>query len=248
MVKTAERLKFPLLAGSSMPVTWRLPDVDIPMGAHVEEAVMVGVGGFDEMDFDALDAMQSMLERRKGGETGIKAVQLIEGDDVWVAGKAGRWSHELMSSALSRSDTPLGLTVLDGRTQDLAAPGVLPQLVKNPAAYCIEYTDGTRATLLMLNGAIRDFNISARVAGHGNVSTQFFMTPVPNRTYSACLAAKIEQMYQTRNAPYSVQRNLLTSGLLEAALKSKHRLNQRLETPQLAVSYRPPAESQYART
>jgi hypothetical protein len=248
MVATAERLNFPLLAGSSMPVTWRLPDVDIPLGAPVEEAVMVGVGTLDGMDFDALDAMQAMLERRKGGETGVKAVQLIEGDDVWAARKAGRWSEDLMSSALSRSDTPLGLTVLDGRTQDLAAPGILPQLVKDPAAYCLEYNDGTRATLLMLNGAIRDFNISARVQGRGMVSTQFFMPPAPNQTYSACLASKIEQMYQTHTAPYPVQRTLLTTGILEACLNSRHRLNQRLETPHLAVSYRPPAESQYART
>ena len=248
MVKTAERLNFPLLAGSSMPVTWRLPDVDIPLGAPVEEAVMVGVGRFDGMDFDALDAMQSMLERRSGGETGVKAVQLLEGDDVWAARKAGRWSEDLMSSALSRSDTPLGLTVLDGRTQDLAAAGVLQQLVPDPAAYCIEYNDGTRATLLMLNGAIRDFNISARVTGHGMVSTQFFMPPPPNQTYSACLAAKIEQMYHSGRAPYPAERTVLTSGLLEACLNSRHRLNQRLETPQLAINYRAPAESQYART
>ncbi len=248
MVQTAERLKFPLLAGSSMPVTWRLPDVDIPLGAPVQEAVIVGLGRFDGMDFDALDAMQCMLERRKGGETGIKAVQLLEGDDVWAARKAGRWSEDLMSSALSRSDTPLGVTVLDGRVQDLAAPGVLPQLVKDPVAYCVEYSDGTRATLLMLNGAIRDYNISARVAGHGLVSTQFFMPPAPNQSYSACLARKIEQMYQTRNAPYPVQRTLLTTGLLEACRTSRHRLNQRLETPQLAIRYQPPTESQYART
>ena len=247
MVKTASRLKFPLLAGSSLPVTWRLPDVDIPLGAEVEEAVMVGVGGIDGMDFDALEALQCMLERRKGGETGVKAVQLLEGDDVWAAGKAGRWSKDLLSSALSRSDTPLGLTVLDGRTQDLVASGVLPQLVKNPAAYCIEYSDGTPATLLMLDGAIMDYNISARVAGHGLVSTQFFLPPAPNVTYSACLAAKIEQMFESGSAAYPVERTLLTTGLLEACLNSRHRLNQRLETPQLAVSYQPPAESQYAR-
>jgi hypothetical protein len=248
MVKTANRLGFPLLAGSSLPVTWRLPDVDVPLGAEVEEAVMVGVGGFDGTDFDALEALQCMLERRKGGETGVKAVQLLEGDDVWAAGKAGRWSRDLLSSALSRSDTPLGLTVLDGRTQDLVASGVLPQLVKNPAAYCIEYNDGTRATLLMLNGAIQDFNISMRVTGHGMVSTQFFLPPAPNYAYSACLAAKIEQMFQSRSAAYPVERTLLTTGLLEACLHSRHRLNQRLETPQLAISYQPPAESQYART
>jgi hypothetical protein len=32
MVKTAGCLGFPLLAGSSLPVTWRLPDVGIPAG------------------------------------------------------------------------------------------------------------------------------------------------------------------------------------------------------------------------
>jgi hypothetical protein len=248
MVKTANRLSFPLLAGSSFPVTWRLPDVDIPLGAQVEEAVMVGVGTPGGMDFDALEALQCMLERRKGGETGVKAVQLLEGDDVWAAGNAGRWSKDLLSSALSRSDTPMGLTVLDGRTQDLVASGVLPQLVKDPAAYCIEYSDGTRATLLLLNGAIMDYNIAARVAGHGIVSTQFFLPPPPNVTDSACLAAKIEQTFHTGTAAYPVERTLLTTGVLEACLHSRHKLNQRLETPQLAISYQPPAESQYARS
>ena len=248
MVNTAERLHFPLLAGSSFPVASRLPDVDIPRGTHVEEAVMVGAGGFDGSDFDALEAMQSMLERRKGGETGVKAVQLLEGDDVWQAGREGRYSRELLSSALSRSDTPMGLTLLDGRNQDLVASGVLPQLVKNPAAYCIEYADSTRATLLMLNGAIMDFNISARVAGKELVSTQFFIPPTPNETNTACLADKIEQTFMTRKTPYPVERTLLTSGMLEACLESRHRLNQRVETPQLGVKYQPPAESQYTRT
>jgi hypothetical protein len=243
MVKTANRLRFPLLAGSSLPLTWRLPAVDIPLGAQVQEAVMVCAGKYDGMDFDALEAMQCMLERRKGAETGVKAVQLLEGDDVWAAGNAGRWSRDLLSSALSRSDTPMGLTVLDGRTQDLVASGVLPQLVKDPAAYCIEYNDGTRATLLMLNGAIMDFNIAARVAGHGLVSTQFFLPPPPNETYSACLAAKVEQMFESRTAAWPVERTLLTSGLLEACLTSRHRLNQRLETPHLRINYQPPAES-----
>ena len=100
MVKTANRLRFPLLAGSSLPVTWRLPGVDIPLGAQVEEAVMVGVGAPGGMAFDALEALQCMLERRKGGETGVKAVQLLKGDDVWAAGNAGRWSKDLLSSAL----------------------------------------------------------------------------------------------------------------------------------------------------
>jgi hypothetical protein len=246
MVATSERLKFPMLAGSPLPVTMRLPDIDMPMGAQIQEAMMVCP--FDGMEFDALEAMQCMLERRKGGETGVKAVQLLEGDEVWLAGDAGRWSKELLSSALSRSDAPLGMTLLDGRPQDMAVSGVLPQSVKDPAAYCIEYNDGTRATLLLLNGADSDFTFSARVSGHGLIATQFFRSPAPNLAYSASLTAKVEQMFMTRTAPYPVRRTLLTTGILEAAVTSKVRLNQRLETPQLAVRYQSPPESQYART
>ena len=238
MIGTAQRLRFPLLAGSSMPVTWRLPDTDIPPGAPVQEAVMVGVGTLQDSGFDALEAMQSMLERRKGGESGVKAVQFLQGDDVWAAGAAKRWSSDLLSSALSRSDTPLGLSVLDGRPQDLVASGVLPQLVRDPAALCIEYRDGTRATLLLLNGAIRDFNIAARVPGHRIVSTQFLMPPPPTHTDSALLAAQIERMYVSGAAPHPAERTLLTTGIAEALLQSRHRMNQVVETPHLAISYR----------
>ena len=247
MVNAAERLRFPLMSGSSMSVTWRLPDVDVPFGARVEEAVMVGVGGFDNMDFDALEAMQAMLERRKGGETGVRAVQLLQGDDVWTAMQAGRWSKDLLISALSRSDTPLGLSLLDGRNQELVSSGALPQLVKDPAAYCLEYDDGTKATLLMLNGAIRDYNIAARIASEETVSTQFFMPVAPNQGYSACLAGKIDAMFQRRTVQTPIKRALLTSGVLEACLNSRHRLSQRLETSHLGMSYQTPKESQYQR-
>ena len=115
---------------------------------------MVGVGGSDAMDYHALEAMQCMIERRKGGETGVRSVQMIEGDAVWKAGAEGRWSKELLVSALSRSDTPQGNTVTDGRTQDLVATGELQKLVKQPAAYFVDHNDGLKTTLLMLNGAI----------------------------------------------------------------------------------------------
>ncbi len=248
MVHSAERLGFPLLAGSSMSVTWRLPDIDLPFEAPVRDAVMVGAGNLSQHGFAALEALQGALERRLGMETGVRAVQLLEGEDVWQAAETGRWSKELLSSALSRSDTPLGLTVLDGRTQDLSSPDVLRQLVKDPVACCINYLDGTTATLLFLNGALRDFNIAIRCRDESIVSFQFFMTPAPNETHSACLAAKIEQLYRLRRAPYSTQRALLTTGLLEACFSSKHRLNQQIGTPHLRITYKSSAESQFSRS
>ncbi len=248
MVDDGHRLGFGVLAGSSLPVTWRLPDVDLPLECEIEEAVMVGVGGSDPMDYHALEAMQCMTERRKGGETGVAAVQLIDGEEVWKAGEDGRWSLELLEAALSRSDTPCGLTDEDGRTQNMIGNGEIYRLVENPAAYLIEYNDGLRATLLMLNGAVRDYCFAAKLKDESvPVSTQFFLTPTPNVTYSACLIAKIEELFETGIAPYPAERTLLVSGTLESCLTSRHQGHIRLETPHLNVEYRAPVESQHAR-
>jgi hypothetical protein len=248
MVDASKRLKFPMIAGSSLPVTWRLPDIELPLNSEIENALMVGYGGADVMDFHGLEALQCMLERRQGGESGVAAVQMIEGDAVWKAGEEGRYSKELLTSALSRSDTPQGQTIVDGRTQDLVGKGELPKLVKKPAAYFIEYRDGLKATLLMLDGAIKDFTFAARVRGAGVQSTQFFLSPEPNVTYSACLVRKIEELFETGKAPYPVERTLLVSGILESCLTSRFEGQKRLETPHLAVQYRAPQQSQHART
>lgn len=245
MVDQSKRLKFPMLAGSSLPVTWRLPDVDIPLGSTIDDALMVGVGGSDPMDYHALEAMQCMVERRRGGESGVKSVEMIEGDAVWKAGEQGRWSKRLLTAALSRSDSPRGLTDEDARTQDLAGSGVLPKLVAQPAAYFIERNDGLKTTLLMLNGAVKDFTFAASVRGHGTISTQFFLPPTPNVTYSAVLDSKIEDMFVSGKAPYPVERTLIVSGMLESCLKSRKQ-GAKLDTPHLAVKYQPPRTRQHA--
>jgi hypothetical protein len=248
MVETSRRLKFPMLGGSSLPVTWRLPELELPLGCHIEDALMIGAGGSDAMDFHALEALQCMVERRGHGETGVRAVQMIEGDAVWQAGDDGRWSKELLTDALSRSDTPMGTGDTESRPEDLVSSGQLPKIVKDPAAYFIEYNDGFKATLLMLDGGLKDFNFAARVRGMPGVqSTQFFLSPEPNVTYSACLAHGIEKMFETGVAPYPIERTLLVSGILESCLTSKVQNHARLETPHLKVAYRAPAESVYCR-
>ena len=249
MVDTSRRLRFPMLGGSSLPVTWRLPELELPLGCSIEDALMIGEGGSDPMDFHALEALQCMIERRGRGETGVKAVQLIEGDAVWKAGDEGRWSKELLTSALSRSDTPLGTGETESSPENLVSSGQLKKIVKNPAAYYIEYRDGLKATLLMLNGGLKDFNFAAKVKGVPAIqSTQFFLSPDPNVTYSACLAHGIEKMFQSGVAPYPIERTLLVSGILESCLTSKLRNHGRLETPHLNVAYRAPAGSVYCRS
>ncbi len=249
MVAAAHELGFPLMAGSSLPVTFRLPSVEMPHGANVKEALMIGNGGSDAMDFHALEAMQCMLERRNGGETGIAAVQLVDGDEAWKAGEDGRWSMDLLAAALSRSNQLQGITRSEAKPQDLIGNGQLKKLVTKPSAYLIEYADGLRATMLMLSGAVADFTFAARIADTDELlSTLFYLPPEPNVTYSAELMNRVEQMLFTGKSVYPAERTLLTSGVLESCLDSRLNNNRRLETPHLNVRYQVSEASHYART
>ena len=64
-------LGFPFMAGSSLPVTWRTPSIDMPLGAEVSEALSIGYGRPDSYDFHVLETLQCMVERRRGGESGV---------------------------------------------------------------------------------------------------------------------------------------------------------------------------------
>ena len=246
MVADSKRLGIPVLAGSSLPVTWRLPDLELPLECDIDEALMVGVGGSDAMDYHALEAMQCMIERRRGGETGVRSVQMIVGDAVWEAGEQGRYSKELLESALSRCDSPKGLPEQDGRTQDLLGTGELHRLATEPAAYFIEHMDGLQTTLLMLNGAIGDYCFAARLKDEPEpCSTQFFLPPTPPVTYSACLVSRIDEMFETGVSPIPVERTLTVCGILDHCLTSKQQGGIRIETPDHRVQYRAPARSQH---
>jgi hypothetical protein len=243
MVATSRRMGFPLLAGSSLPVTWRMPSVDLPYGSTPEELMCVAFGPTDIYDFHALETIQCMAERRRGGETGVAAVQALRGDAVWKAMAAGSWDAGgwdpgLFEACLSRSQT---LAQAPTNSHRYPTPAQIREWVKRPIAYRIEYADGLKATMLQLNDMVNDFTFAARLKGEDQpLSTLFYLPANPNVTYSAGLMAKAEEMFLTGRAPYPVERTLLTSGLVAACLGSLAAGQKRVETPHLAVTYRAP--------
>jgi hypothetical protein len=237
-------LKFPLLAGSSLPVTWRRPELELPLGAPVEDALVAAYGPLEVYGFHALEALQAMLERRKGGETGVKAVTCLAGKDVWRAGDEGRWSWDLLEAALSRSETVNPGDVR--RNVGSVAVGAMPA---TPAfAFLVKYRDGTRGTALLLNGHVQDFTFAAKLKGEARpASCLFVLPPPPGARYFDCLVGGIEKLFATGQAPYPAERTLLTTGVLEAAMESHHRRGSRVETPALEVRYAAPADSGFRR-
>ena len=245
MVETSRSMKFPFLAGSSLPVTWRMPSIDLPYGAEVEEILCVAVGGVDSYDFHALETMQCMADRRKGGETGVDWLEAVRGNPVWNAMEAGSWSAGgwdpgLFEACLSRSQT---LAQTPTGSHRYPTPAQIREWVKEPVAYRYQHSDGLKATMLLMNGLVEDFTFAARLKGMSEpLSTLFYLPPNPNVVYSAALMSKAEEMFLTGKAPYRIERTLLTTGLVAAGMHSLA-AGKRLETPHLAVRYQPPKES-----
>ena len=244
MLGWSRELKFGLMAGSSLPVTWRRPELELKTETPVEDALVAAYGPIEIYGFHALEALQVMLERRKGGESGIKAVTCLTGKDVWKAGDDGKWSWELLEAALGRSDTVNPGDIR--RNVGSVAVGKMPAV---PAtAFLVEYTDGTRGTVLLLNGHIHDFCFAARIKGESKpASCQFYLPPPPGAKFFDALVLNIEKFFETGKSPYPVERTLLTTGALEAAMESHHRRGVRVETPELNVRYAAPTDSGFLR-
>ncbi len=245
MVAQSKELKFPFLAGSSLPVTWRMPSVELPFGAEIEEAMVVAYGPKDIYDFHALETLQCMMERRSGGETGVKSIHALEGDTVWKHLADKRWSPVLFEACLSRSQTLSQTEDFSHRYPSLA---LMKELVENPVCYQLEYNDGTRATMMLMNGLVRDFNFAAKLKGQVEpLSTCFYLPPNPNVVYSAALMNNAEKMFMTHKVPYRIERTLLTSGMVQSALQSLHLGQRKLDTPHLDVTYKASKESSFYR-
>lgn len=248
MADTARDMGFGYCAGSSLPVTWRMPAIDMPYEADVEEVMCVAIGGIDSYDFHALETIQCMAERRQGGETGVAWVESMRGDAVWKAMDSGSfqkgsWDPGLFHACLCRSQT---LAQPETFSHRYPTAEQIRKWVKDPIVYRFQYNDGVKGSMLLMNGLVGDFNFAARLKGQDEpLSTLFYLPPTPNVTYSAALMSKAEETFLTGKAPYPVERTLLTSGLVEAGVRSLA-TGRRVETPYMDVRYEAPRESTFA--
>ncbi|MFM7805910.1 MAG: hypothetical protein ACKPGK_15645 [Verrucomicrobiota bacterium] len=245
MVADARRLGFPFQAGSSLPVTRRMPAIDLPVGTRMVESVCVAYGGPDSYDIHGLETAQCMSERRKGGEVGIQRVTALRGEPFWNRVAQRPETRRLVESALSRSHN---LPVKDGYPTDPVTLDWARRVFPNGWGYFIEHRDGFHTTLAMVD--IRDFNYagldrSGRIHScqmylpmptHGSTTADFFNPQIRH----------IERMVLTGRQPYPVERTLLTSGMTLAGVQSLHR-GTPVETPEMAVRYSVPNESWFWR-
>ncbi|MFN0100878.1 MAG: hypothetical protein ACKV2U_02185 [Bryobacteraceae bacterium] len=217
------KLGVPWMAGSSIPLSVRVPYMIPPMGTRFERAVSLGYGDLDAYGFHTLEALQCMVERREGGETGLRAVETITGDSVW--------------SYLEQGWQPLVTAAYDACPKKSAAP--LRELVKRPVLFALEYRDGLRAAAVLLNGAISDWAFAGAAGGKTMACKYGPMGKSRTLPHFDGLAHNIEELMLTGRPPYPAERTVLTTGAL-AHLFDSIRSGKRVETPDLDIRYRAP--------
>jgi hypothetical protein len=235
MYDKARELYVPFLAGSSLPVTWRKPTLTLPKGCEITAAVQLGYGPLEGYGFHALESLQCMVERRKGGETGVKAVQCLQGQAMWEAMDAGKFSKPLLEETIR--------IVPAHAKGDYREPTAK---AKDAAVFLVEYRDGLTAAVAMLNGFVHEgdggaFCFAGQLKGEEKPrSTHFYLQQPDPFAHFAYQVRAIESLVNTGHAPYPVERTLLTTGVLDAAMTSRHDGGKRVETPHLEkVAYRP---------
>jgi hypothetical protein len=225
MVNRANELHFPLMAGSVMPLTWREPRLVIPMGCRISEALAVGYGDVESSGYSVLELLQCMVERRRGGESGVREVRYLEGQDAW---KVANPSPRLLGNAIECGPRGVGGDPRD-RCRDSAV------------AFVIDYCDGFRATALLLNGFVNHFGFAAHLRGvhrgpgiNGTTaSCQFYLQPQRPFSHFDHLVHAIDDFVRTNHSMFPPQRSLLVTGMLEAVMTSRAERHRPVATPHL---------------
>ena len=224
--QTARELKVPLMAGSSLPVLWRKPPVDVKSDAKLTQMVAISYHTLDAYGFHAIEMVQCLAERRAGGETGVRQVRCLAGDAVWEAVDDGVIDEELLQAAV----VPLDSSPVKRLKKSLV------ELAKKPTAMIIDYRDGFRASILTLNGAASEWSVAWHEGG--DIKATLFWTqkarPFMHFTH---LLKGIEAMFHTGKPTWPAERTLYTSAILDAALISLKRGGEKVPTPYLDIPY-----------
>ncbi len=208
--------KIPFACGSSLPLTWRRPALEFERGIKLDEVLAVSTSDLEEHGYHAIELMQAMAERRRGGESGVARIRCVEGEAVW---KDPFWSRDLLDAALSRRVNPTPEN--KGQT---------------PQAIFIQYRDGLKASVLNLNSHSRDYLFAARETG-GRLHSSCFYIQLYVHNHWSFMVRQFEDLVLTKRTPTPPERTLLSNGIMLSGLESRLQGQRWLDTPELDMHY-----------
>ena len=218
------QLNIPMMAGSSLPVSFRRPEISLPLGCEIEAAIGIGYSGLDIYGSHTLDCFQSVIERRRSTQMGVEWVQYLQGDAMW----------QVMDKGVIRKD------VFEAALAVLPKQGIEPDPRKGPrnSLFLIQYTDGLLGAIFMLPDCVQGISTAIKLKHEPQpLATYFVEKFLDNLPHFAYLMKAIERMMHTGRPSYPVERTLLSSGILDRALTSRMQNSEKLMCPELAINY-----------
>jgi hypothetical protein len=220
MYDTARRMKIPLLCGSTVPLAWRRPPIEVAKGTRFTEVLTTSFSDIEEHGYHAIELLQAMAERRQGGETGVARVRHVAGEAVWKLAESGEWRKALLDAALARRVNPV-------------PAGGQPA----PEAILIRYRDGLKGAVLHDNARVRDYIFAGTVADRAEPLASCFYIQLYLHNHWSFMVRNFEDLVLTRREPNPVERTLYANGILLAGLESRRQGGIWIDTPELSLSY-----------
>jgi hypothetical protein len=216
----AREMKIPLLCGSTVPLSWQRPPVNLDRGIRYSELLTTSYSDIEEHAYHGIELLQSMAERRAGGETGVASVRWAKGEDVWKLAAEGEWSRELLEAALAHR---INLVPTDANDA--------------PQAFLIRYRDGLRGTVLHVNSMTRDYLFAARLQKQTAPVATCFYIQLNLHNHWSFMVRNFEDLVLTHKEPNPIERTLVANGIMLAGLESRLRGGKWVDTPELSISY-----------
>jgi hypothetical protein len=229
MFDKSRELKFPLTGGSSIPTYFRKPEIELAIDTPIKNSIVVGNSPDEGAIFHCVDVLQAFVDRRKGGETGVEAVQSIRGPETWAWVERNAWAGNLLQAVANQFDLKVG---------DL-------QERRKPNVCVVEYNDGTKAAVISGEGV--GWTYAGEIEGQKEPTIVSMLGfPGPISQYHAANAYEhwIIEMMLTRREPFNAERLLLSTGIVNYYMDSNWEdgrysaIGRRIETRFLNMKYR----------
>lgn len=236
MFDKSRELNFPLTGGSSIPVYYRNPEIELPIDTPIKNSIVLGGTADEGAIFHAIDVLQAFVERRKGGETGVKSVQSIRGPETWKWVENNTWAGKLLDSVAKTFDFKSGHF----------------QQVPQTNMCVIEYNDGTKAAVIGGQGA--GWTYAGDIEGEEEatvISMLGWAGPFDQYHASNAQPHWITEMMVTKKEPFNAERLLLSTGITNHYMESNWEnglyspVGRRIETPAMNMSYRTTRGAQF---
>jgi hypothetical protein len=228
MFDKSRELKFPLSGGSSIPFYFRKPEIELATDTPIKNSIVVGGASDEGAIFHCVDVLQAFVDRRKGGETGVRSVQSIRGPETWNWVERTPWASNLLEAVRKNFDLK---------------PGHFQQ-GRRPNVCIVEYNDGTNAAVISGTGV--GWTYAGEIEGEKEPTIVSMLGwPGPISQYHAANGQEhwITEMMLAGKEPFNAERLLLSTGIVNYYMESNWEngrysaVGRRIETPFMNIKY-----------